>query len=58
MIARETAYHGTTMGALAITGVAALRSTVRAADARHRTRPNTNRFRHPLGKATTPRSCS
>ena len=36
VIARDTAYHGTTMGALAITGVAGAAGAVRAADARAR----------------------
>ncbi len=48
VIARETAYHGTTLGALAITGVQALREPFEPLPpgATHVT--NTNRYRHPL----------
>src|SRR5262245_3422775 len=50
VIARETAYPGTTLGALAITGVPSLRTPFEplAPGASHV--PNTNRYRHPLGK--------
>jgi adenosylmethionine-8-amino-7-oxononanoate aminotransferase len=50
VIARDTAYHGTTLGALAITGVPSLRTPFEplAPGAGHV--PNTNRFRHPLAK--------
>ena len=45
MIARRIAYHGTTLGALSLTGIAPLRDAVRAADAgrppRRRTRTAT-----------------
>jgi adenosylmethionine-8-amino-7-oxononanoate aminotransferase len=50
VIARETAYHGTTMGALAITGVPSLRSPFEPLTPGTSHVPNTNRFRHPLGK--------
>ena len=48
VIARETAYHGTTLGALAITGVPSLRAPFEplTPGAVHVT--NTNRYRHPL----------
>ena len=50
VIARKTAYHGTTLGALAVTGVPALRTPFEplAPGGVHVT--NTNRYRHPLGK--------
>jgi adenosylmethionine-8-amino-7-oxononanoate aminotransferase len=49
VIARETAYHGTTLGALAITGIPALRDPFEplAPGAVHVM--NTNRLHHPLG---------
>src|SRR4249919_3572290 len=49
VIAREIAYHGTTLGALAITGIPALRTPFEplAPGASHVS--NTNRRRHPLG---------
>src|SRR5207244_13262135 len=49
VIARRTAYHGTTLGALAITGVPSLRTPFEplAPGAVHVA--NTNRYRHPLG---------
>jgi adenosylmethionine-8-amino-7-oxononanoate aminotransferase len=50
VIARETAYHGTTLGALAITGVPALRTPFEPLTPGASHVPNTNRFRHPLGK--------
>ena len=49
VIAREIAYHGTTLGALAITGVPrCARRSSRSRPARRHV-PNTNRYRHPLG---------
>jgi adenosylmethionine-8-amino-7-oxononanoate aminotransferase len=48
VIARETAYHGTTLGALAITGVPALRAPFEPLTPGTSHVPNTNRFRHPL----------
>jgi adenosylmethionine-8-amino-7-oxononanoate aminotransferase len=48
VIAREVAYHGTTMGALAITGVPALRAPFEPLTPGTSHVPNTNRFRHPL----------
>ena len=51
VIARRTAYHGTTMGALAITGRPELPRAVRAAHARRRARRRTpTAYRHPLAK--------
>ncbi|MGZ6887703.1 MAG: aspartate aminotransferase family protein [Acidimicrobiia bacterium] len=50
VIARETAYHGTTLGALAITGVPSLRTPFEPLTPGASHVPNTNRFRHPLGK--------
>ena len=47
VIARETAYHGTTMGALAITGVPALRTPFEPLTPGTSHVPNTNRHRHP-----------
>jgi adenosylmethionine-8-amino-7-oxononanoate aminotransferase len=49
VIAREVAYHGTTMGALAITGVPALRAPFEPLTPGTSHVPNTNRYRHPLG---------
>jgi adenosylmethionine-8-amino-7-oxononanoate aminotransferase len=53
VIARRTAYHGTTLGALAITGVPGLREPFEplAPGGVHVT--NTNRYRHPLAKDET-----
>jgi adenosylmethionine-8-amino-7-oxononanoate aminotransferase len=48
VIARETAYHGTTLGALAITGVPALRAPFEPLTPGASHVPNTNRFRHRL----------
>jgi len=50
VIARKTAYHGTTMGALAITGVTNFRVPFEplVPGATHVT--NTNAFRHPMAK--------
>lgn len=47
-IARETAYHGTTLGALAITGVPSLRTPFEPLVPGASHVPNTNSFRHPL----------
>jgi adenosylmethionine-8-amino-7-oxononanoate aminotransferase len=49
VISREIAYHGTTMGALAITGVPALRAPFEPLPPGASHVPNTNRYRHPLG---------
>ena len=48
VIARETAYHGTTLGALAITGVPSLRTPFEPLPPGASHVPNTNSFRHPL----------
>ncbi|MBM3671480.1 MAG: aspartate aminotransferase family protein [Actinobacteria bacterium] len=48
VISRETAYHGTTLGALAITGVAALREPFEPLPPGVTHVLNTNRYRHPL----------
>ena len=48
VISREVAYHGTTLGALAITGVPALREPFEPLPAGVVHVPNTNRYRHPL----------
>lgn len=48
VIARRTAYHGTTLGALAITGIPALRTPFEPLTPGAVHVPNTNRFRHPL----------
>jgi adenosylmethionine-8-amino-7-oxononanoate aminotransferase len=47
VIARDTAYHGTTMGALAITGVDALKAPFEPLTPGTAHVMNTNRFRHP-----------
>jgi adenosylmethionine-8-amino-7-oxononanoate aminotransferase len=47
VIARRTAYHGTTMGALAVTGVPALRTPFEPLTPGTSHVANTNRFRHP-----------
>jgi adenosylmethionine-8-amino-7-oxononanoate aminotransferase len=47
VISREIAYHGTTLGALAITGVPALREPFEPLPAGVVHVPNTNRYRHP-----------
>jgi adenosylmethionine-8-amino-7-oxononanoate aminotransferase len=49
VIARQLAYHGTTMGALAITGITALRTPFEPLTPGTAHVPNTNRYRHPLG---------
>jgi len=48
VIARRTAYHGTTLGALAITGIPALRQPFEPLTPGGVHVPNTNRYRHPL----------
>lgn len=48
VIARETAYHGTTLGALAITGVPALREAFEPLTPGTSHVMNTNRYRHEL----------
>ena len=48
VIARDTAYHGTTMGALAITGVAALQAPFEPLTPGTSHVMNTNRYRHEL----------
>jgi len=47
IIARETAYHGTTMGALAITGIAALKNPFEPLVPGASHVPNTNSYRWP-----------
>ena len=49
VIARRTAYHGTTLGALAITGIPALRTPFEPLTPGAVHVANTNRRRHPLG---------
>jgi adenosylmethionine-8-amino-7-oxononanoate aminotransferase len=49
VIARRTAYHGTTLGALAITGVPGLRTPFEPLPSGTSHVANTNRRRHPLG---------
>src|SRR4051794_777246 len=49
VIARRTAYHGTTLGALAVTGVPALRTPFEPLTPGAVHVANTNRRRHPLG---------
>jgi adenosylmethionine-8-amino-7-oxononanoate aminotransferase len=53
VIARKTAYHGTTLGALAVTGVAAFRTPFEPLVPGGVHVTNTNRYRHPLGKDET-----
>jgi adenosylmethionine-8-amino-7-oxononanoate aminotransferase len=50
VIARRTAYHGTTMGALAITGVPSFRAPFEPLTPGGVHVTNTNRYRHPLAK--------
>ena len=50
VIARETAYHGTTLGALAITGIPSVRTPFEPLTPGASHVPSTNRYRHPLGK--------
>jgi adenosylmethionine-8-amino-7-oxononanoate aminotransferase len=49
VIARKTAYHGTTLGALAVTGIPALRSPFEPLTPGAVHVSNTNRRRHPNG---------
>jgi adenosylmethionine-8-amino-7-oxononanoate aminotransferase len=49
VIARQVAYHGTTLGALAITGVPALKTPFEPLTPGASHVVNTNRYRHPLG---------
>jgi hypothetical protein len=49
VIARQIAYHGTTLGALAITGVPALKTPFEPLTPGASHVVNTNRYRHPLG---------
>jgi adenosylmethionine-8-amino-7-oxononanoate aminotransferase len=49
VIARQTAYHGTTLGALAITGVPSLKTPFEPLTPGTAHVVNTNRYRHPLG---------
>jgi adenosylmethionine-8-amino-7-oxononanoate aminotransferase len=51
MIARRIAYHGTTMGALSLTGIAALKTPFEPLMAGVRHVSNTNRFRRPDGES-------
>jgi adenosylmethionine-8-amino-7-oxononanoate aminotransferase len=53
VIARRTAYHGTTFGALAITGVPGLRTPFEPLMPGGTHVRNTNRYRDPLGKDET-----
>jgi Adenosylmethionine-8-amino-7-oxononanoate aminotransferase len=50
VIARETAYHGSTLGALAITGIPSVRTPFEPLTPGASHVPSTNRYRHPLGK--------
>jgi hypothetical protein len=50
VIARRTAYHGTTMGALALTGVPSFRTPFEPLTPGGVHVANTNSFRHPLAK--------
>ncbi|HEX5615719.1 MAG TPA: aminotransferase class III-fold pyridoxal phosphate-dependent enzyme, partial [Acidimicrobiia bacterium] len=51
VISRRTAYHGTTLGALSITGVTAFRTPFEPLlPGGGNFVPTTNRYRHPLGK--------
>jgi adenosylmethionine-8-amino-7-oxononanoate aminotransferase len=49
VIARQIAYHGTTLGALAITGVPSLKTPFEPLTPGASHVVNTNRYRHPLG---------
>lgn len=49
VISRETSYHGTTLGALAITGIPVLRTPFEPLTPGTAHVTNTNRYRHPLG---------
>jgi adenosylmethionine-8-amino-7-oxononanoate aminotransferase len=48
VVSRRTAYHGTTMGALSITGLTAIRSTFEPLVPSVHHAATTNRYRHPL----------
>ncbi|MDQ3434382.1 MAG: aspartate aminotransferase family protein [Actinomycetota bacterium] len=50
LIAREIAYHGTTMGALSATGIPALRAPFEPLPAGGHHVPNTNSYRWPEGR--------
>jgi adenosylmethionine-8-amino-7-oxononanoate aminotransferase len=50
MIARRIAYHGTTLGALSLTGIAPLKTPFEPLMAGVRHVSNTNRYRRPLGE--------
>jgi adenosylmethionine-8-amino-7-oxononanoate aminotransferase len=50
VIARRTAYHGTTMGALALTGVSSFRAPFEPLTPGGVHVMNTNSFRHPMAK--------
>jgi adenosylmethionine-8-amino-7-oxononanoate aminotransferase len=50
LIARQTAYHGTTFGALTATGITALRSTFEPLVPSGRHVPNTNSYRWPADR--------
>jgi adenosylmethionine-8-amino-7-oxononanoate aminotransferase len=50
LIAREIAYHGTSLGALAATGITALRSPFEPLTPGGRHVPNTNSYRWPEGR--------
>jgi hypothetical protein len=50
VIAREIAYHGTTLGALSITGIPALRAPFEPLTPGGVHVPNTNAYRSPIGK--------
>ena len=54
IIAREIAYHGTTLGALAATGITPPAPAVRAAHARRRARAEHEPFRLPPGMTSEP----
>ena len=51
MIARRIAYHGTTLGALSLTGIAGLKTPFEPLMAGVRHVSNTNRFRRPDGES-------
>jgi adenosylmethionine-8-amino-7-oxononanoate aminotransferase len=53
VIARHTAYHGTTLGALAITGIPGIRAPFEPLPAGGVHVANTNRYRHPLADDET-----
>jgi adenosylmethionine-8-amino-7-oxononanoate aminotransferase len=50
LIARETAYHGTTLGALSVTGITALRQTFEPLVPGNCHVPNTNSYRWPADR--------